>query len=479
MPTVTAPQPQPLLSRPCSAETMTCYAVLLRDLDREVLLERDGGIFTVPAFGLPRRQRVAPHLLSAVEKLYGLAANCRFGFTLQGGESGERCVVLEVPRIPTSDSSLVWVSTQEISWERIRSEIAREALRGAIEKAMAYNDGRSAGRFVQPGWFAEVQDWVHRCVAPMGFEIRGPRTQLNMGPDFSLICFDAHPQDIWFKAVDAAGIREFTITRQLAALALPHVPPLLATQDEWRAWLMVGCRGCPLDRDSTRDQWIAAARELAELQIASTPHSPALIEAGCLDLRAHLLEESIEPFLKSVAPLFDRQRTVPPCKLIRADLELIGKQVKSCCRELRQLEVPDSLGHSDLNPGNMLVDGSEVVFLDWMQGHVGNPLLSFEFLSALCRRLLPEDESLPADLRSEYLFRWRDHCPVRNLEHCSELVPLLAPFAFAMNFRGPTGWQPERPEVEALLRSLSRRMHVEAMRLAHDSDSSVAEIELD
>jgi hypothetical protein len=477
MPSFTRPQQRASLPGLCATENMSCLAVILRDRDREVLLEPDGGSFTIPVFDLPRRQRVAPHLLRAVEKLYGLAANCRFSFSLpvgesgQVGESGGRCVVLEALRIPTSDSTRAWVATREIRWDSIRPEIAREALSRALEKTMAYNEGLLTGRFVQPGWFQEIQDWVCRSVSPACMDPRGQWLQLNMGPDFSLISFDADGRDVWFKAVDLAGIREFTIVRELAALELPHLAPLLAAREEWRAWLMLGCRGCPLDQDATHPQWICVARGLAELQIASISHSRALIEAGCLDLRAPVLEEAIEPFLNSVASLFARQTTEAPRRLNRADLKLLAGQVKASCWQLRQLDVPDTLGHSDLNPGNVLVDDTQVVFLDWMQGHIGNPLLSFEFLLALCRRLLPGDDTLVTALRREYLCRWQSQFPDRDLERCSALVPLLAPFAFALNFRSPTGWQEERPEVAALLRSLARRMYVEAERLVLGSMS--------
>jgi hypothetical protein len=463
MPSIRAPQQQ---EQHCHAtiQTVRCFAVILRDADREVLLEHRGDSLSVPAFELPKRQRTSPHLVPAVRQRFGVNAACRFKFTLTPGEPTERCVVLDAHEIESPQFNHSWVSTETVPWNRIQPEIVRETLRSALSKTIAYNAGSVRGRFVQPGWFAEVLSWVRSSAASHGVCLSGPWLQYSMGPDFSLICFKGCEKDLWFKAVDRAGHREFRVTHQLAACHLPHLASLLAFHEDWRGWLTLGCPGRPLDGDATQAEWISAARALAELQRASLPYSWALLEAGCQDLRAPALEEAIDPFLSRLADLFDRQQAETVRRLSLADLRLIEQQLKACCRAMDMLALPATLGHSDLNPGNVLVDGGQVVFLDWMQGHVGNPLLTFEFLLALCRRFRPGDEALIAALRLEYLRGWQSSCQAQELEHCSELSPLLAPFAFALNFLAPAADQEERPEVAALLRSLARRMYVEAER---------------
>ena len=138
--------------------------------------------------------------------------------------------------------------------------------------------------------------------------------------------------------------------------------------------------------------------------------------------------------------------------------------------------VPDTLGHSDLNPGNVLIENSRVCFLDWMQGHVGHPVLGFEFLVALHGRLVPENSGLAKELRRTYLGCWRGRCDQDDLERSSDLMPLLAPFAYAMNFHNPAEKLDDRPEVAALLRSLaregctSRRRGLPLVRLCSEGD---------
>ena len=469
MPSGTTPPNPETKAQACATECQTCYLVMLRHNDGEVVLEPDGDSFTIPVVEIPRRQRVPPHLLVAVARRYGLAANCRFSLAIHDRAPLGRWVVLEVPEDQPVNGRQEWVNTRQIRWDSIEPDFARDLLRSALAEATAYSTGALEGRFVRPGWLAEVICWARNSLAPYGIELLGPWLQFNMGPDFSLIRFDAYPGDIWFKAVDSAGLRELGITRRLWALGLPHLPSLLAAREDWRAWLMVGCRGSCLGRGASRSQWGYVAQGLAELQIASIPYSRELVEAGCQDLRTPVLADAIEAFLGQIANLMERQPANTPRKLNQGDLRLIEKRVKACCRELDLLQVPDTLGQSDLNPGNVQIDGSHVVFLDWMHGHVGHPFLTLEYLLAVGRRILLGDEALVHSVRQEYLRPWRRCCCEHALERCTELIRLVAPFAYALSCHDlRQGTSQIRPELAPLLRSLARRMCIEAERLNLD-----------
>ena len=461
----------------CAADNETCYLVMLRHNDGEVVMEPDGDTLRVPVVEIPRRKRVPPRLQSAVARHYGLAVNCRFSFAVHDGAPFPRCVVLEVPGDQPVNGR-EWIDTGQIRWDSIQPDVARDVLRRALAKATAYNTGVLEGRYVRPGWFAEVIGWARSSLPPDAIELVGPWLQYNMGPDSSLIRFGAYPGDVWFKAVDSAGLREFQITRRLAALSLPHLASLLAVREDWRAWLMAGCRGCSLDSGASRGQWINVAQALAELQIASIPYSRSLIEAGCQDLRTAVLADQIEIFLSQIAILMERQPSNTSRKLNHADLRLIEKRVKACCKELGLLQVPDTLGHSDLNPGNVLIDGCHVVFLDWMQGHVGHPFLTLEYLQAVSRRILPGDEALVGSLEYQYLSQWHLGCCDQALKRCTELIGPVAPFAYALSCHDiGRGASEIRPELAALLRSLARRMCTESERLNFVSSSRSARVQ--
>lgn len=466
MPIATASPETERQDQSCNVQTQCCYAVMTRHDDGEILLSRDRDCFSIPAFEIPQRQRVAPNLLSAIQTHFGFCAVCRFSLPVPDSDSDGRCVVLEVLNDRPVRGRSVWIPVPEIEWNRIEPPAARDILWKALARATAYNAGLVAGRFVRPGWLEEVLSWARACLASHSMELRGAWSQYNMGPDYSLISLDTDGRAVWFKAVGEANLREFSITKQLADLRLPHLPPLLAVHRDWHAWLMFDCGANFLDGSASRNQWEAAARGLAELQVASVSGCRPLAEAGCQDLRMPVLRDAIEPFLSGISVLMRRQQTVPPRRLNINDLRLIERWVKASCRDLEILGIPDSLGHSDLNSGNVLFDDGGSVFIDWMQGHLGHPFLTFEYLLALNRRLLPADIALTDALRQEYLGCWRDVCSVRQLKQSLKLIPLVAPLAYALSCHDlREGADGVRPELAALLRSLARRMRAEAERL--------------
>lgn len=452
-----------------NVQTQRCYAVMTRHDDGEIL-SQSHDCFSIPIFEIPRRQRVAPNLLPAIRTRFGLSAVCRFSLPVSDGDSDGLCVVLEVLNDSPLCGPSAWIPVSEIEWNRIEPDSARDVLWQALARVTAYNPGLVAGRFVRPGWSEEILSWVRTCLAGQSMELRGTWSQYNMGPDYSLISLDTDGRGVWFKAVGEANLREFRITQRLAELHLPHLAPLLAAHEDWHAWLMFDCGGNFLDGSASGDQWKAGARGLAELQVASISHCRPLLEGGCQDLRIPALRDAIEPFLREIDDLMCNQRTTPPRRLDTRDLRLIERQVKVCCRELETLGIPDTLGHSDLNSGNVLFDDSDPVFIDWMQGHIGHPFLTLEYLLALNRRLSPIDVTVSDALCQEYLGCWRDICSVRQLERSLRHIPLLAPFAYALSCHDlREGADGKRPELASLLRSLARRMHAEAERLQGSS----------
>ena len=174
------------------AESVTYSAVIFRDADGEVLLDPDGRCLTVPSFELPPRQRVAPHLLLAVRRRFGVAANCRFGLTLTLEESSRHVVVLEAVGAENESASHRWFDAREMP----RGDASTPGSLGRrcaepFAEASAHNSGLTSGRFAKPGWLAEVQNWTESSVAPLGLCLHGPWTQFGMGPDTSLLCFEA------------------------------------------------------------------------------------------------------------------------------------------------------------------------------------------------------------------------------------------------------------------------------------------------
>jgi aminoglycoside phosphotransferase (APT) family kinase protein len=131
------------------------------------------------------------------------------------------------------------------------------------------------------------------------------------------------------------------------------------------------------------------------------------------------------------------------------------------------LGLTEVLGHSDLNPGNIVVAADRCVFLDWAEAHVGQPFLSFEYLLEHLRRTVGTDAALESQFVSSFTAPWRQLFSDEIIAETLALAPLTAVFAYAV---GNGTWKDqlrlEDPKVAGYLRSLTRRMNSEAMRFA-------------
>lgn len=452
-----------------SPETERCYAVMLRDNDDQVLLSKDGDRFGIPVFEIPRQERVAPNLLRAIRKRLGIRAICRFSLPIRDLDPERRCVVLEVREDAPADGQASWIDVHAIEWTSIEPDVARDVLWTALAKTTALNFGQVAGRFVRPGWLTEVLTWARISLARHGVELTGTWSQYNMGPDFALLRLDAVGRDVWFKAVGEPNHREFGITKRLAELRLPHLPPLFAQREDWGGWLMFDCGDAVLDERAGPRPWECAARALAELQIESIGHVTPILDSGARDMRAHSLSNLVDPFLDSMGWLMEEQTVLSPPALSREELAWLGKQIQGGLARLDELGIPDTLGHLDLNPGNIVMSSEECVFLDWAEACAGHPFFGFQYLLEHFRRVTKPDSACQADLTGAYAECWESLVPAETITEALAVAPMLAAFAYAagIDFRADQ-MRCTSPGKARLLRSLTRRMHQEALRLMEE-----------
>jgi len=341
-----------------------------------------------------------------------------------------------------------------------------ERVASAISQCKSFDCGAISGTFASTGWFDEVTGWVAEHLHPHGLSLTDEWVQYNTGPFFSLIRYETSGPDVWFKAVGEPNLREFTITMKLAELCPSYLPELLATHHGWHGWLALDANGQHLDETWDIQFWKIAVRSLAEMQLQTIGESNVLIAAGCSDLRLKHLPDLIEPFVTVVAQLMPMQTVSHPRILSSKDLEMIEDKLKLACERLESLGLPDALGQTDLNAGNVLVNSDRAIFIDWVEGTVGHPFITCEYLLALLGRLRPDLEIWSTAIRETYAGPWKQFCSAKELERTFRLTPLVAVLAFAANC---PGWKDDIHEIEQgtakLLRALARRMYAEAQKI--------------
>ena len=346
------------------------------------------------------------------------------------------------------------------------SHLLTDKKHGVLETSYLRTTNRTSGDDPEPfsrlGWLSELQDWVRTVIRPLGMELKDFR-QLNGCETFSLIRFDTTHRPVWFKAVGKPNLHEFSISVTLSHLFPEYLPSLLATQPACHGWLMADAGGPPLNEVEEPSAWKVAATALAGLQTASINSIDDLLEVGCKDLRAGTLLELVDPFLEVIADLMQEQSKVPPPIFSRHELSDLGGTLKNALHCLQSVGIPDALGHSDFNPGNIIVGSDRCVFIDWAEAHVSHPFLTFEYLISHLRKDYPALSRFESAIRSSYAQHWQ---AISSPEHVSEAFlfsPLVAVFTYAV--AGNSCRDSERlkiPQVPGYLRDLTRRMKQEA-----------------
>lgn len=434
----------------------------------ELLLRTEGGKYCLPKVEIPKWQRIAENLTSCIKERWNVDSVCLLplvGPRPTDFSSGPQYYqVLESRSNGSTPSDLRWVNEVLLGREDLTRSEDFDILRRARSQTEA---AKASGPFAKIGWLDELLSWIKPHLHPLGLTLTGNFKQLNASPSFSLIRLETDGPAVWFKAVGEPNLHEYEITTTLAQRHPRYFPKIIAIHPDWHGWLMEEANGAQLNDALRLEHWQIAVRSLASLQKDSAGESSTLVQAGCRDRRVASLLDLIDPFLEVIADLMQQQPKTPPVILTQEDLLKLGRILKETCARLQALGVPDSLGHCDFNPGNIIVTKGGCVFLDWAEAYAGCPFVTFEYLLAHLHKDHPERASWTDLIRQAYADEWKTFISAENRIEAFRLAPLLAVFVYALD--GDAWRDPQRlrdPNLAKHMRSLSRRMHREAQALA-------------
>jgi len=281
-----------------------------------------------------------------------------------------------------------------------------------------------------------------------------------------LIRFETNGPAIWFKATGEPNLREFPITVALAKLLPQFVPTIVAVLPASNGWLSWEVYGSKLDETGSIQDWQVAAGALARLQIASIGRQEEILNAGARNLKLSEFPDLVDPFFDALSHSMERQTNTPPAILNRTELLLLREQLHQALSSLEQLEIPNTVGHLDLNPGNIIVSKGECVFLDWAEAYVGHPFFSLEYILQHLRRSVCQDPALEVRIASKYIETWQTVTSTATLIEALATMPMLAVFAYALAITDALNpGKLSSPCHAGYLRALARRMKREADRL--------------
>jgi Ser/Thr protein kinase RdoA (MazF antagonist) len=194
------------------------------------------------------------------------------------------------------------------------------------------------------------------------------------------------------------------------------------------------------------------------------------MEGKCKDLRLARLAEWIDPFVVRMGEFMAAQEKPSPAPLAKSELASLREGLEEGCELLKSFRLPDTLGHIDFNPGNILVSADRCVFLDWAQGCVSSPFLTFEYLRRHWERSNLEGPAVGARITAAYLRPWQAFFSPEELRRAMAIAPVVAVFAYAVasdRWRSPETLRDAA--AAGYLRSLTRRMYRESIQVAERS----------
>jgi len=450
-------------------EREICRLIILGRDRTEVLLTSAESGLALPVVEIPRWERLAENLTGSLRTDWGCDAICLFTPNCSSEDrdsNGKHYVVMECWCDEGQSGETVWKPIGSLTAGSFRQAAEFRVFEQSLQELDIYQRDPSSP-FTRKGWLAELRGWTAEVIRPLGLELTGSFCQYNGSPCFSLIRFETNGPAVWFKATGKPNRREFPITLKLAERFPRFIPKILGTKPEWNGWLSGG----EVDRTNpgkTKDatSWEQTATELARLQIESIAESQSILRCGAHDLRAKRLFTAVDPFFDRVARLMEQQPKVPPAILNRDELSLLKLRVEDVLTLFQDLRIPVTLGHLDLNPGNVIVSAERCVFLDWAEAYVGNPFFSLEYLVQHFRRQIDTSVASESQLTLAYKAQWGQLLEQDEIDEATTLAKLTALFAYAV---GTDTWKDEGklkdPTAVGYLRSLARRMNNEAIKL--------------
>jgi hypothetical protein len=210
-----------------------------------------------------------------------------------------------------------------------------ETIHGQLDVVDAWLDRRRQPRmqpWFRPEWFAETDAWLDGIVSRTG-----PSRQIKQWGVSAVLRTPTTTGDVYTKAVLPELGREPAVTQFLAERAGPPFVRIL-TVDGLR-WVAEDFGGAPPEP--------AALRRMVAIQHSTINFSRVLTEHGC--------------------PLVDLVPEVTP-----ADLR---PRLLACAERLVAYDLPATVLHRDLHPGNVVQRLDGVLVHDWSFASIGPPLL--------------------------------------------------------------------------------------------------------
>ncbi|GCE15015.1 phosphotransferase family protein [Tengunoibacter tsumagoiensis] len=445
--------------------------IVFRQADLQVLLQASGEEWVLPVLPLPQRPWPADvqALSESMKQLFGLPRPWPVVRCVAMQETppfSALCFFVECPDPawqPTAPD-LQWVASSQLE----HLPFAREEQRASIEHVLHEVETGYVPPLRTPwerlGWLSEASSWIVEQLAQHNYQVR----EIEQVKHWCISCvlrIHTMSETLYFKATllpshtngYATNPLLFSNEAALVSFLASHFPehaPVPIAVDEQRGWLLMRDFGHALsNQKKDLDRFTRVVSVLGQMQTALNHQVPQLLALGCKDRRLGTLLDEFATLLADEAVLADLQEE--ECARVRASVPVLHELVT----RLERYNIPASLVHGDLHPGNIGIHQERVVFFDWTDGCVSHPFIDALMMTA-GQYLFPDIADARSQLREAYLAAWSAYETPERLEEALTLsqpiTMLLLTISFQRLFNNCEPlWQPFwREGVAAWLRDM-------------------------
>src|SRR5262249_40082664 len=214
------------------------------------------------------------------------------------------------------------------------------------------------------------------------------------------------------------------LTCALAKWQPTCLPEVIAVDNSRRWWLTRDIGGQPLDKIPDVKRWEEALRNYAELQINCVERFQELLRVGCPDYSLPALAGQIDWLFTTAAEL----KAAYSCAVNDNGVDhcALALRLQELCSRLADYGLPSSIGHGDLNTGNIIVTDRRSVYIDWATGYVGHPFFSAAGFPEYAAHKRSELKDARGRLRQAYLEPWSVFLKMEDLQKAYQLSKPLA-----------------------------------------------------
>lgn len=223
----------------------------------------------------------------------------------------------------------------------------------------------------------QIFQWATDWLVSQGYILEPPPETLLETPWSLVVRFSTSKGNIYLKQTPEAISEEPKIIQFLAEHCDASVPVVLATNDEHHCFLMKDAGKNLrqyLKADFQPDLLSKAVKQYTTLQRAAEPHIESFFALGVPDWRLEKLPLHYDQMLKQEAPLIDDGLTKSELQRLRD----LSPKFSEQCQLLSQYPIRDTIGISDINTNNVLIETEtkRLTCIDWGESVITHPFFA-------------------------------------------------------------------------------------------------------